>query len=113
MCAWGSSSGRAWAIASVCSWKTAARRAASLDQRDVRVLLGLIEARPAGTGLELRVRAEQLGAAARAAVDAVLLVVHVAAREWRLGALASQHLVLLRCQLLAPLLVGLIDLRCH
>src|SRR5581483_5459306 len=44
-----------------------------LDQLDVGVRGRLVEARPAGAGLELGVRAEELGAAARAAVRAVLL----------------------------------------
>ena len=43
------------------------------------------EARPARPGVELRVGGEQLGPAARAAVDAVLLDVPVPAREGALG----------------------------
>ena len=65
---------------------------------------GLGEARPAGAGLELGVRAEQVGAASGAAVAAAVLVVDVLAGERRLGALAAQDLVLLRRELLAPLL---------
>ena len=38
------------------------------------------EARPAGAGIELRVRGEQLGAAPGTAIGAVTLLVHVLAR---------------------------------
>src|SRR3954452_8693780 len=54
------------------------------------------EARPAGAGVELRVRAEQLVAAGGAAVYPVFLRMHVPAGERRLGAVAAHHLVLLR-----------------
>src|SRR5690349_2124695 len=87
--------------------------AAVLVNLDVRVLPGLGEARPAGAGIELGVRAEQLGSAARAAVDPVVLHVHVAAGERPLGALLAQDLVLLRRELLTPLLICLLDLRSH
>src|SRR4029079_9291139 len=56
-----------------------------LAHLDVLVQLGLGEARPAGAGLELGRRVEQLGAAARAAVDAVVMAVPVAAGEGPLG----------------------------
>ena len=52
-----------------------------------------------------------VAAAGRAAVVAGVLVVDVLARERRLGAGLAQHLVLRGRQLLAPLLVGLHDLR--
>src|SRR3954452_23146068 len=55
--------------------------AAVLVQVDIRVLPGLCEARPAGAGIELGVRAEQLGSAARAAVDPIVLHVHELAGE--------------------------------
>ena len=48
---------------------------------------GVGEARPAGAGVELGVRAEELVAAAGAAVDAVGLLVDVLARERALGGL--------------------------
>ena len=73
----------------------------------------LVEAGPARARLEFRIGAEQLVPARRAAVDAVFLAVRVLAREWRLGPLPAQDLVLLRRQLLLPLLVGLVDLRGH
>ena len=57
-------------------------------------------------------RVEQLGAASRAAVDAVVVTVPVLARERPLGAGLAQHLVLLRAQLGPPLL-GLLDLTCR
>src|SRR5204862_338952 len=64
------------------------------------------EARPTRAGLELRIRAEQLVPAGRAAVGAVVLREGVLARERRLGAAAAEHLVLLGCELLAPLEVA-------
>src|SRR5439155_24632337 len=80
---------------------------------DVRLVLGLPEARPARTGVELRARREQDGAAAGAAVGAVVVVVDELAGEGRLGARLAQHLVLGRRELAAPLLVGLADFRTH
>ena len=62
------------------------------------------EARPAGAGVELRVRAEQLVAAGAAAVDAVGLRVRVRAGERRLGALLAQDVEAVGRELLAPLL---------
>src|SRR5437588_2736545 len=77
--------------------------AAVLAQLDVLRHRRLVEARPAGPGLELRVRAEQLGAAGRAAVHAVVLDVDVFAGEGALGPVPAQDLVLLGRQPLAPL----------
>ena len=71
---------------------------------------GVGEARPAGARVELRVGAEQLVAAAGAAVDAVALLVDVLAGERGLGGGVAQDLVLVGVELLAPLLVGLRDL---
>src|SRR5207237_8295712 len=66
----------------------------------------LVEARPASTGFELGVRAEQLGAAGGAGVGAVSLGVDVLAGERPLGPLPSQDVVLLGRQLGAPLSIG-------
>src|SRR4051794_24077149 len=74
---------------------------------------GLREARPARPRVELRARHEQLGATARAAIDAVVMAIPVLARERPLGARLAEHLVLLGRQLLAPLRVGLLDLSRH
>src|SRR6266566_1444261 len=75
---------------------------------------GLGEAGPAGAGVELRVGAEQPRPAGSAPILAGVLVVGVLAGERRLGAGPSQHLVLRRRQLLAPLPVGLFDVaRAH
>src|SRR5689334_1499263 len=74
---------------------------------------GLVEARPAGTGLELRVRAEERRSAPGTVVHAVVLHVPVPAGERPLSPLAAKDLVLLRRQLLAPLGVGLLDLVRH
>ena len=70
----------------------------------------LVEARPPGARIELRVGAEQLGAAAGAAIGAVVLDVDVLAGERALGPVLAQDLVLLGRQALAPLLVGQLNL---
>src|SRR6266508_2071007 len=61
------------------------------------------EARPAGARFELGVGAEQLGAAGRAAVHAVVLGENVPAAERRLGPGLAQDLVPLSRELLPPL----------
>src|SRR6266487_962879 len=71
---------------------------------------GLVEAGPPGARVELGVGAEQLAAAAGAAVEAVGVVVDVLTGERALGVSLAQHAVLQRGQLLAPLLVRLLDL---
>src|ERR687887_1348912 len=73
----------------------------------------LVEGRPAAAGVVLRVRAEELGAAAGAAVDARLEHVVVLAAERPLGSLLAQDVELLRRQLAPPLLLGLPHLRWH
>src|SRR5690349_5161044 len=60
-------------------------------------------ARPAGARVELLIRVEQRRAAARAAIDAVRVVIVEAAGERVLGALLAQHPVLLGRQPPAPL----------
>jgi hypothetical protein len=62
--------------------------------------------------LELRIGAEQFGAARAAGVDTLGLRVGVLAGERPLGARLAQDLVLGGCELGAPLVVGLHDLRC-
>src|SRR4051812_5587585 len=69
----------------------------------------LAEARPPRPGLELRGRVEQLGAACRTAVDAVVVAIPVLAGEGALGAGLPQHLELLGRELGLPLVVGLLD----
>src|SRR5262249_4178867 len=71
---------------------------------------GLVEAGPPGARVELGIRAEQLGAAAGAPVEAVLVVVDVLTGERPLSVRLTQDAVLQRGQLLAPLLVRLGDL---
>src|SRR6185295_18671954 len=73
----------------------------------------LVEARPAAARLVLRVGDEELGAAARTAVDAVGLRVVEHARPGALGALLAEHVVLLGRQLATPLLVSLLNLLRH
>src|SRR5690242_15445372 len=69
----------------------------------------LVEAGPSGAGVELRVGAEQLGAATGAVVHPVVLDVHVLARERPLGAVAAEDLVLVGRQALPPLLVSQVN----
>src|SRR5688572_3286662 len=73
----------------------------------------LVEARPAASRLELRVGAEELGAAARTAVHAVGVLVPIRAGERALRAFVAQDLVLLGRESLAPLLLGELCLRFH
>ena len=70
---------------------------------------GGVERRPAAVRLELRVAAEELGAAGSARVDALGLGVGVLTPEGRLGARLAQHLELGRRQGLAPLLLTALD----
>src|SRR5919106_1264277 len=111
--------GRAWAVRKHVPEVAAARGAHHFGPHHAvaPVLLGddaveargLHEARPAGARVVLRLRAEELRAAAGAAIDPRLLRVDVFAGERALRALAPQHLVLLRRELRAPLGVGLLD----
>src|SRR5688572_32778208 len=64
------------------------------------------EARPAGAGVKLGIGAEQLVAAAGAAVHAFVVMVPILAGKSALGALLPADLKLLVGQLLAPLLFG-------
>ena len=84
--------------------------AAILVQLDVVGDGGLVEARPPGAGVELRVRGEQLGAAAGTPVGPVVLRVDVLAGERMLGRVRAQYRVLLGGELRLPLLVGQVDL---
>src|SRR5690606_39816845 len=77
-----------------------------LEELDGVLGLGLVEARPAAVGLELRVRAEPLGAARTARVDALARLPQEVTGPGALGALLAQHVVLLGREELAPLLVG-------
>src|SRR5262245_12113842 len=79
--------------------------AAVLFHGDIFLLRRLPEAGPAAAGLELVIGAEQLGAAAHAAVDAGLVIVPVLAGEGALRAVLARHLELLRRQLLLPLCI--------
>jgi hypothetical protein len=83
--------------------------AAVRAELDVLRHRGLKEAGPAGAGVELCVRAEQLRPAPGAAIDAVVLDVPVGAREGSLGAVAAQNLVLRRREPLAPLLLAQVN----
>src|SRR2546428_3307024 len=68
-----------------------------------------VEGRPAAAGIVLRVRLEQGGATPGAVVRARLEDVVVLTAEGRLSALLTKDPVFLRCQLVAPLGVGLLD----
>src|SRR5262249_2786085 len=73
----------------------------------------LEEARPTAARLELRLRAEQLGAAGGAPIHTGGVLVPVDAREGALRAFVAEDLVLLGSQALAPLLVGELQFRLH
>src|ERR1700678_4149429 len=62
-----------------------------------------IEARPAGTGIEFRVRAEQGRFTADTSIHAATLFVPIRAREGTLGAVLAGHAVLRGRQPAAPL----------
>ena len=69
----------------------------------------LVEARPSGARVELRVGLEQLRAAPGAQIRAVVLHVDVLTGERTLGAVLAEDLVLLGRQPIAPLLIGETD----
>jgi hypothetical protein len=69
-----------------------------------------VETRPAGAGIELSGRAEQLVAAADTPVGAIFVVVPIGAGERALGAFLARDRELLVGQLLFPLVVGFFDL---
>src|SRR3954447_10844944 len=71
---------------------------------DLALLGGLVEAGPAGAGVELRARVEQVLAAHNAAVHAVVVAVVVLAGEGALGPGLLGHVVLLGGEPLAQLL---------
>src|SRR5438874_5425773 len=72
-----------------------------------------VEGRPPATGVVLRLRAEELSAAARAAVRAGLEHVVVFARKRGLRALFAEDVILLGIELGPPLGFGLLDFRHH
>src|SRR3990172_6465009 len=69
--------------------------------------------RPAGARVELGLRAEQLAAAADAAVDAFVLAIVIVPAEGALGALLAGHVVLHGRELGTPLGIGLGDFGAH
>src|SRR5258708_3586754 len=79
-------------------------------QLDVLEVLGLVEAGPARTGLELGLAVEQLRATSCAGIGPIAVLVDVFAGEGPLGALLTKDVVLLGRQLRLPLLFGLFDL---
>src|SRR5215813_257705 len=87
--------------------------AAVFVELDVLPVGGLPETGPSGSGVELGVRAEQLGAAGRAVVGPVIVRVPVLACERALSALLAHDVVLLTAQLLPPLSLGLLNPRTH
>src|SRR5262249_56778002 len=80
---------------------------------DVLGIHGLEEARAPRHGVELGVRAEEVGQAADAAIGSQLMVVPILAGEGALRTLLPADRELLRCQLVSPLLLGLLDLWFH
>jgi two-component system, NarL family, response regulator LiaR len=93
--------------------RTAHEEAVVGPQLDVLEVGRLGEAGPAGARVELGVGGEELGAATDAAVHPLRLLVDVGAGEGPLGARLAGHLVLLRGELLAPLLLALLNFRCQ
>src|SRR6476620_1626152 len=67
------------------------------------------ERRPAAVGVEFLVAPEKFGTAGAALVDTLGVGVHVLAGIGTLGPRLPKHVVLLRGQLLPPLVVGLPD----
>src|SRR4051794_7851478 len=72
-----------------------------------------VETRPTATGLELRVRREQLLPTRRTAVNARSLTARVLTRERSLRAFFPQNVVLLRREFPPPFLFRLFDLLRH
>src|SRR5262245_44430325 len=72
-------------------------------QLDFVLIHRLIEARPTGAGIELRVRMKQLLTAARTNIASILFVHPVLAGKCALGALLAQDMVLGWTQRLFPL----------
>src|SRR5579885_837985 len=68
------------------------------------------KAGPPGARFKLGLRAEQIRSAARAPVNARLVLIPVLAGERRLGALLPRYVILLRSELPLPLLVAFDDL---
>src|SRR4029079_11711606 len=83
---------------------------AVLDQFDGVSGLGLEEARPATPRFELRGRVEQFGAACRAVVRAVGMLVDVLPAPRAFSAGAAEHFVLFGTQGCAPFGVASFDL---
>src|SRR6185369_3242647 len=71
---------------------------------------GLVEARPARTGVELCRGVEQLLSATDAGVNALVFRLVVLTRKSPLGALLASDVILLRRELLPPLCFTLLDL---
>src|SRR5262249_49746910 len=66
----------------------------------------LVEARPAGTGIEFRVPIEQRCATSGAHIHRFIVRVPIRPGEGALRPLLAEHVVLLRRELFAPLVVG-------
>jgi len=67
------------------------------------------EARPAGAGIEFRIRGEQRRTAANAAEDARLMPPGVGPAERKIGASLSRHVELVGAELLAPFAIRVND----
>lgn len=70
---------------------------------------GLEKTRPAGAGMEFRLRAEERQVAARAKIHAVLFVIEQRAAEWCLRALRPQNSESVRAEHPAPFFFGFFD----
>ena len=87
--------------------------AAILRDLDICSRHRLGEARPACSGIELRVGREQRCAASDAAIHAFLMIVPIRAGEGALGSLLASDMVLLWSELPLPLFFGLTNLVAH
>src|SRR5439155_23550452 len=87
--------------------------AAVLAELSVGQVHRLGEARPAGAGVELGVRPEELSATGSAVVGAVGVCVPVLPGEGSLRAVLPQHVELLRRELLTPFALGFLDSSAH
>src|SRR5579872_627912 len=82
----------------------------AVRSRSHGIVQRLVKARPAGPAFEFRLRGKQRQVASRTGKEALAVLLQKLAGPGPLGALFPQNLILLRCQLGAPLGIGLFDL---
>src|SRR3989338_10333833 len=82
-------------------------------RHDILGSIMLPETRPAGTGIKFGLRVEQCGTAAYTAINSGIMAIPVRTAEGRFGAALAAHLVLLRCEFLAPFCVSFVHCITH